>query len=91
MTLGARLRLVPTTRRNEGVLYAFMRLVDITDLLVIIWAVIGGQLLRFGTGTNALGWDGVNTARQLSYTAFSVMLICVWVLMLRMAGAFVVQ
>jgi len=89
VTLGTRFHLAPTSRRNEGAPYTFMRLVEVTDLLVIIWAVAGGQLLRFGPNTaDALAWDGVHAPAELGYTAFSVILICIWVLMLHLAGAY---
>jgi len=65
-----------------------MRLVAISDLLVITWAVLGGQLIRFGPDpAKALVWDGAGTPLEFRYTAFSAMLICVWLVMLRMSGA----
>jgi len=67
---------------------SFMRLVGISDILVVSWAVLGGQLIRFGSDTvRATVWGGAHSALEFRYTAFSVMLICVWVLMLRLNGA----
>jgi exopolysaccharide biosynthesis polyprenyl glycosylphosphotransferase len=70
-------------------MYSFMRLVGISDLLVISWAVLGGQLIRFGPDSvEAMLWDGTEASFGFRYTAFSGALILVWVLMLRMSGAY---
>ncbi len=69
-------------------MHSFMRLVAISDFLVISWAVLGGQLIRFGPGqVGAAVWEGTETTVGLRYTAFSVVLICVWVFILRVSGA----
>ncbi len=66
-----------------------MRRVGITDLLVVIWAVCGAQLIRFGAG----GGDtklapGVANFLDVKYAALTVLLIVAWLLMLRLHGAY---
>jgi exopolysaccharide biosynthesis polyprenyl glycosylphosphotransferase len=66
-----------------------MRRIGITDFLVIIWAVLGAQLIRFGPGpVKALLPGGVTPSPGLDYTAFSVVLVVAWVLMLRLHDAY---
>jgi exopolysaccharide biosynthesis polyprenyl glycosylphosphotransferase len=71
-----------------------MRRIAITDLLVIIWAVLGAQLIRFGTDpVGAILSDtrtpaDTTTFPDLKYTAFTLLLIGTWVLMLRLHGAY---
>ena len=67
-----------------------MRRVGITDFLVIIWAVVGAQLIRFGTsGSEATSpTGGRTTLPDLKYTTFSVGLIIAWLLMLRLQRAY---
>jgi exopolysaccharide biosynthesis polyprenyl glycosylphosphotransferase len=73
--------------------------VGITDYLVIIWAVLGAQLIRFGPGatdassvinsaTLKLLPTGSATFRDLRYTVLSGVLVIAWVLMLRLHGAY---
>jgi len=66
-----------------------MRRVSITDVLVIIWAVLGAQLLRFGPRpvTVTLS-DGSITSADFRYTLFSAVMVGAWVLMLRIHGAY---
>ena len=67
----------------------FMRRVGITDLLVIIWAVLGAQLIRFGPdAAQAKLPAGTETFLDLRYTALSAVLIAAWLLMLRLHGAY---
>jgi hypothetical protein len=71
-----------------------MRRIALTDLLVIIWAVLGAQLIRFGadpveailSGTTAPA--DTTTSPDLKYTAFTLLLIGTWLLMLRVHGAY---
>ena len=90
MTLGTPPSLIRSTRRKRDVLSGFMRRVGITDFLVIIWAVVGAQLIRFGTsGSEATSpTGGRTTLPDLKYTTFSVGLIIAWLLMLRLQRAY---
>jgi exopolysaccharide biosynthesis polyprenyl glycosylphosphotransferase len=66
-----------------------MRRIGITDFLVIIWAVLGAQLIRFGSDpVKAMLSNGATTSINLKYTAFSAVLVVAWVLMLRVHGAY---
>jgi len=88
MTLAAPLRTNQPALERQRALPGFLRRVAITDLLVVAWAVLGAQLIRFGTHpVQALLPGGAETSDQ-GYTAFSAVLIAVWVLMLRLHGAY---
>ena len=66
-----------------------MRRVAITDLLAIILAVWGAQLIRFGaTGAEASLPTGGSNFLDMQYTAFSVLMIGTWLVMLRLHGAY---
>ena len=73
MTLGTPPSLIRSTRRKHDALSGLMRRVAISDFLVIIWAVVGAQLIRFGTsGSDATSPSGARTTLpDLKYTAFS--------------------
>src|SRR5665647_119645 len=95
MALTARLRLDRASqRKNDGqrkkdVLSGFMRWVAVTDLLVISWAVLSAQLLRFGPESfEAILSPTAMTPFDLDYTVFSAGLIVGWLLMLRLHGAY---
>jgi exopolysaccharide biosynthesis polyprenyl glycosylphosphotransferase len=89
MTLATRLRPDRSTQRKKDVLSGFLRRVRVTDLLVIIWAVLGAQLIRFGPGPVKTMLPGAAaTSVNLKYTAFSAVLIVAWLLMLHMHGAY---
>ena len=63
----------PTTRSSSGVERYTLR-IAITDALVILWAVVGAQLVRFGTATGDA--DGPQTsAFGLDYAVVSVVLV----------------
>jgi len=51
-----------------------------TDLLVIVWAVVGAKIIRFGSGAMI--------SEDPGDVAFTVMLIVVWMLMLRVHRAY---
>ena len=77
------------TRDKQDVLSGFLHRVGLTDLLVIIWAVLGAQLIRFGPGPVKAMLPGVaTTSVDLKYTAFTGVLILAWVLMLRVHDAY---
>jgi len=66
-----------------------MRRVGITDLLVVIWAVSGAQLVRFGPdAAEAKLPAGAATFLDLRYAALTAVLIVAWLLMLRLHGAY---
>jgi exopolysaccharide biosynthesis polyprenyl glycosylphosphotransferase len=89
VTLGARLRPDRSIQHRQDVLCGFMRRVGITDLLVIIWAVLGAQLIRFGPDATGTKLTAIaKPIPDLDYTAFTAMVIVAWVLMLRLHGAY---
>src|SRR5450759_511688 len=95
MGLTARLRLDRASQRKKDgqrkkdVLSGFMRWAALTDLLVISWAVLSAQLLRFGPESfeTILSPNAMATF-DLSYTEFTAGLIVAWMLMLRLHGAY---
>ena len=89
MTLATLLRPLLPTRQRQDVLVSFLHRVGITDVLVIIWAVVGAQVVRFGSvPVEAMLTDVPKPALDTKYTTFSVVLIVAWVLMLRLHGAY---
>ena len=75
--------------RRQDVLSGFKRRVAITDFLVISWAVLSAQLLRFGTDSfYAILAPTAMTPFELKYTAFSAGLVVGWLVMLRVNGAY---
>ena len=77
------------TQRKQDVFSGFIRRVTGTDLLVIIWAVWGAQLIRFGTaGGDTKLASGFANFLDVKYAALTVALIAVWLLMLRLHGAY---
>ena len=75
----------PSTRSRSGVERYTLR-IAVTDALVIIWAVVGAQLVRFGTTT---GSDDTQTSTfGLDYALVSVILIGLWLLALRVHNAY---
>lgn len=54
----------------------------ITDFLVVIWAVVGAQLLRFGVSIEEEARIGRGFDLGLNYTIITVVLILAWMLML---------
>ena len=89
MTLGARPRPDHQTEQNQDGLSGFLRRVAVTDLLVIIWAVWGAQLIRFGPDAqdNTLTPVAVKFL-EVPYAVFTVVLIAAWMFMLRLHGAY---
>jgi exopolysaccharide biosynthesis polyprenyl glycosylphosphotransferase len=66
-----------------------VRRIALVDMLVIIWAVLGAQLLRFGPHSGTLtASTGKPTDLELNYTLYSVVLICAWVLVLHVHDAY---
>ena len=76
----------PSTRSSSGLERYTLR-IAITDALVIIWAVIGAQLVRFGTTTAEV--DGPTTsAFGLDYAFVSGILVVLWLVALRLHNAY---
>ena len=76
----------PTTRSSSGVERYTLR-IAVTDALVIIWAVIGAQLVRFGTSSGEA--DGPQTSTfGLDYAVVAVVLIMLWLVALRVHNAY---
>jgi exopolysaccharide biosynthesis polyprenyl glycosylphosphotransferase len=76
----------PSTRSSSGVERYTLR-IAVTDALVIIWAVVGAQLVRFGTTTAAE--DGPQTSTfGLDYALVSLILVVLWLVALRVHNAY---
>ncbi len=89
MTVRAQAHPDRSTEPKKDVLGGFIRRVAITDFLVIIWAVVGAQLLRFGTGAEDTTLAaGAFHFLDVPYTEFTVLLIAAWLVMLRLHGTY---
>jgi len=76
----------PSTRSSSGLERYTLR-IAVTDALVIIWAVVGAQLVRFGTPTTEA--DGPTTSTiSLDYALVSVILVVLWLVALRVHNAY---
>jgi len=79
----------PTHDDRQRAVAGLIQRIGLTDLLVIIWAVMGAQLIRFGdSAAQATLSAEQGTSFELGYTLFSVVLIGVWVLMLNVHGSY---
>jgi len=76
----------PTHSDGQRTVAGLIQRIGLTDLLVIILAVIGAQLIRFGQGAAHVTVSAASF--EPGYTLFSVVLIGVWVLMLRIHSAY---
>ena len=90
MTLSERIHLQhPTREDRQRALGGLIQRIGLTDLLVIIWAVMGAQLIRFGESAAQATLSAEQGASfELGYTLFSVVLIGVWVLLLNVHNAY---
>lgn len=89
MSLRAHVRPDLSNERAQLVMSHFMHRIAFTDFLVIAWAVLGAQFVRFGSEpVEAMRSDGVAASLALKYTALSAVLIGTWVIMLRVHGAY---
>ncbi len=62
--------------------------IGLSDFLVISWAVLGAQLIRFGPDAPAVTLsDAGESPVQLQYAVFSVLLIGAWMLLLHIQDA----
>jgi exopolysaccharide biosynthesis polyprenyl glycosylphosphotransferase len=76
----------PSTRSSSGVERYTLR-IAVTDALVIVWAVVGAQLVRFGTSAGDTDSPQTSTF-GLDYALVSVILIGLWLLALRVHNAY---
>lgn len=60
----------------------YARGLTITDFLVVVWAVIGAQLLRFGVSIEEEARIGRGFDLGLNYTIITIILILAWMFML---------
>src|ERR1035437_2562677 len=89
VTLEAPPRPDHATQNRARALSGFMSRVALTDLLVITWAVLGAQLLRFGPQpVEDLVSHGLTSSVAFRYSSFSSVLVAAWLLMLRIHGAY---
>src|ERR1035437_7742652 len=89
VTLEAPPRPDHATQHRARALSGFMSRIALTDLLVISWAVLGAQLLRFGAQpVENLVSHGLTSSVAFRYSSFSAVLIGAWLLMLRVHGAY---
>jgi exopolysaccharide biosynthesis polyprenyl glycosylphosphotransferase len=80
MTAAAPPRAEQSTAHQHHRLSGILLRLRITDLLVIIWAVLGAMIIRFGSAAAA--------SPDLRYITFTAMLVATWVLMLRLHDAY---
>ena len=80
MTVNAHPRADQSTRHQHHGLSGILLRIWITDLLVIIWAVLGAETIRFGSAAVA--------SPDLEYITFIVTLVATWVLMLHLHRAY---
>jgi exopolysaccharide biosynthesis polyprenyl glycosylphosphotransferase len=80
MTAAAPPRAEQSTAHQHHRLSGILLRIRITDLLVIIWAVLGAMIIRFGSAAAA--------SPDLKYITFIAMLVTIWVLMLHLHGAY---
>ena len=89
MSVAHHLRPDFATQNKAHALSGFLRRIAITDVLVVIWAVLGAELIRFGSGVVVAALPGSDqTSLDRWYTPFTIALIVAWVLMLRVHGAY---
>ena len=88
MTLTARARPDQQTQNKQTALSGFMHRIAITDILVVTWAVLGAEMIRFEADPVEATLSSGEHSPDMWYTAFSVVLIVVWALMLRLHGAY---
>ena len=76
----------PSTRSSSGVERYTLR-IAVTDALVIVWAVVGAQIVRFGTSAGDVDSPQTSTF-GLDYPVVAVILIALWLLALRVHNAY---
>ncbi|MEO7235890.1 MAG: sugar transferase [Lapillicoccus sp.] len=74
----------PTSRSSSGIDRYTLR-IAVTDVLVVVWAVVGAQIVRFGGDAP----DAAQTSNLgLDYAVVSVVLIVLWMAALRLHNAY---
>ncbi len=74
----------PTSRSSSGIDRYTLR-IAVTDVLVVIWAVVGAQIVRFGSDAS----DAAQTSTLgVDYALVSVVLIVLWMAALRVHNAY---
>ncbi len=76
----------PSLRTPKGRIRKLFRAVWITDLVVIVVALLAAELLRFGTITSITGAERPDVG--FSYLWVAVVIAVVWPFSLKMAGAY---
>lgn len=71
--------------QGRSSLRRFVRRVAVTDTVVILWAVVGAHLLRFGPQPES---GPVTSAFDLEYSWVAFVVVILWQGMLRMHGAY---
>lgn len=86
MTAGATIRPAVSTTATSSRTFdwrrQYARQVAITDLIVLIWAVFGTQLVWFGLGSAEVSIREDSRLSDISYWTFSAGLIAVWMILL---------
>lgn len=86
MTAGAILRPAVSTMATSSRTFdwrrQYARQVAFTDLIVLIWAVFGTQLVWFGLGSAEVSIREDSRLSDISYWGFSTALVAVWMLLL---------
>jgi len=80
MTVLASFRTGFTKQHTQHGLSGIVRRIGATDLLVIIWGITGGGIIRFGSSQA--------TSPDERYIAFVVLLVTAWMLILRLDGGY---
>ena len=81
---------VPTTRasprREVDWARAYANRLFITDAVVIVIAVLGAQILRFGFEPSSVAWGEFANGFDLSYSIVSLAIIVSWLVVLQLFG-----
>lgn len=78
----------PDVGAGRAALRPLQGMLAVTDLLVILWATFGAQVVRFGIDGRGSDVAASADSFTLSYTTFSAGLALVWWLALRVNGAY---
>ncbi len=76
----------PSTRASRGVERYTLR-IAVSDAVVVTWAVVGAQLVRFGTSA-VMGDGPQTTGLGLDYPVVSTVLVVLWLASLRVHNAY---
>ncbi|KRE37597.1 hypothetical protein ASG73_08010 [Janibacter sp. Soil728] len=78
----------PDVGAGRAALRPLQVMLAVTDLLVILWATFGAQVVRFGVDGHGNDVAASTDSFTLTYTSFSAGLALVWWLALRVHGAY---